>query len=161
MSERTRGKSMAKVRKLLPGTVVRDYVPARSGMQPLLVGVIIVGSFLALAAAMYAATGGVFFPGWLILLGIQHLISPPRALVVCDRGIAVTDRSFLNGRPSRIVALADLGHVQPLQTSGGQVQLQVGSEQVWLPRKEEARLRSTIGPGAPAWAAGPVPQPYA
>ena len=63
---------------------------------------------------------------------IQHFLNPPRALVVCDQGMALMDRSLLNGRPSKVIARLHHGAVLGLSPEGGRIRLELGVEHIWL-----------------------------
>ena len=145
MSTRQRTKSVEKAQTLIPAGRVIDYAIGREGLHPTLVVGGILGLFVALTLAMLAATGGFVMPGVLVLLVMQHLISPPRGIAICDRGVAVTERSLWNGQPTKVVALAEFAHVWPARHQLGRTEVAVGHLKVWLNKAEEERLRNALG----------------
>jgi hypothetical protein len=144
VSKRTRKKATQASQKLLPETRVVWYAPGRSGPQPTFAGWSIVGGFVAFSALIAATTGLVVFPGWLLLIGIHHLVCPPRGLVICEHGIAVVSRSFVTGKPNRLVDRIGIAAVRPIATSGNQVHLAIGADQMWLTKHEEAAFRVAV-----------------
>lgn len=153
MSRRQRDKGARKAQELIPDGRVTGYVIGRTGPHPVLVVGGILLLFVAASVAVAVATGQVVVPGVLVVLLLQHLVSPPRGLAVCDRGVALTDRSVLHGRPTKIVALTAFEGVQPRQVRLGRAEVVVGQESVWLTSGEEERLRTAIGAARtpPAW----------
>ncbi len=145
MSTRQRTKSVKKAQTLIPAGVVIDYAIGREGRHPTLVMGGVLGLFATLSLVMLAATGGFVMPGLLLLLVMQHLISPPRGIAVCDRGVAVTERSLWNGEPTKVVALAEFAHVWPARHQLCRTEVAVGHLKVWLNNKEEERLRTALG----------------
>ena len=144
ISDRNRRKSMAAAQELVPDAQIIGYAIGRSGVQPTLV----VAAMLATAAVgsglLYALTGTFVLPGALLVLVVQHLLSPPRGVVVAQQGIALTHRSLWNGRPAKLLSTMALGYVQPTETSLGRLKVMVGSEPVWMTKGEEAVLRAAI-----------------
>ena len=157
ISKRNRTKASLASQKLLPESRVVWYAPGRSGPQPTITGWSIVGGFVGLSALVAAATGAVIFPGWLLLIGLHHLLCPPRGVVICEHGVAVVSRSFVTGRPNRLINRFGIAEVRPIEKSGNQVRMAIGAEQVWLTTREEATFRVAVS----ALATPPVQQQFA
>jgi hypothetical protein len=159
----------AKAQTLIPEAHVVTYVVGRSGANPALVGWGLVGGFLAFALALYAATGAFLFPGALAFLGLQFVLSPPRGLAVCDRGLALTSRSFWDGKPTATLALFGFEMYRPVEASSGRTHLRLGTEDIWLTTKELKELHRGLtalrevqtahAPAPPAATTGAVPAP--
>lgn len=144
LNDRNRRKQMAAGQKLLPSGTALGYAIGRSGANPVVVVLAMVGASLALSVVMMVATGSVVILGLLPLLIVQHYISPPRGIVVADAGVALTKRSLMNGKPYDVVATMPHGYIQPTEASLGRVKIMVGDEPVWMAKREEAVLRSVI-----------------
>lgn len=160
MNRRQRTKQVKKAQKLVLEVAIDEYVAGRSGGHPVISTVSILGGFLVLMVVLIAATGLAFYPGILILAGLHHLISPPRGLAVTKIGIAVTNRSGVTGNPTKVVARAGLAEVRPVRQQLGQVQVAVGSELVWLAKKEEIVLRAALAAALAASAPAAYAPPY-
>ncbi|MCU1496278.1 MAG: hypothetical protein JWM47_231 [Acidimicrobiales bacterium] len=144
LNDRNRRKQMAAAQKLLPNGTALGYAIGRSGANPVVVVVAMIGTSLAASAALLLATGSVVIVGLLPMLILQHFISPPRGIVVADAGVALTKRSLMNGKPHDVVAMMPYGYVQPTEVSLGRVKIMVGNEPVWMAKGEEAVLRSVL-----------------
>jgi hypothetical protein len=146
LNDRNRRKQMAAAQKLLPSGTALGYAIGRSGANPVVVVLAMVGTSLAFSVALLLATGSVVILGLLPMLILQHYLSPPRGIVVADAGVALTKRSLMNGKPHDVVALMAHGYVRPTEVSLGRVKIMVGDEPVWMAKREEAVLRSMISP---------------
>jgi hypothetical protein len=156
LSNRARRAGAKKAQGLLPGATVVEYAIGRSGPNPVVVALAILGGFIAFSVAIALATGAVVFPGILVFLIIHHYTSPPRGVAVCREGLAVTDRSLLNGKPNKLITRTSHGDLRPVDQAGSRTLIQIGPEQVWLTAKElEVVRRSSHATG------GPVDSPYA
>jgi hypothetical protein len=144
LNERNRRKQMAAAQELLPSGTALGYAIGRSGANPVVVVLAMVGTSLAFSLALLLATGSIVVFGFLPMLILQHFISPPRGIVVADAGVALTRRSLMNGKPHDVVAMMPHGYVQPTEVSLGRVKIMVGNEPVWMAKREEAELRSVI-----------------
>lgn len=69
---------------------------------------------------------------------------------MCDRGVALAGRSLLHGRPNSIIGRYDRPAVRPVEVSMARIRVEMGNDQVWLSRREEAIVRSALT--APQWA---------
>ena len=156
MSDRNRRSHLAKAQTLVPESRVHAYAIGRSGTNPLVMGLVIGGCFIALAVAIALATGAFVLPGVLAFLVLQHLVSPPRGRgrvrprrrrdqpVVAHREADPGDRPAARERPTRRAERVPAG-----------VQVVAGQERIWLTAKEDAVLRSaTIPTEAPVPYAG-------
>ena len=132
MSGRQRTKSVEKAQSLIPEARVLDYAIGREGLHPALVVGGIIVFLAALSGVLFAATGGFVMPGIIAVLVLQHLVSPPRGLAICDRGVAITDRSLWNGKPGKVVALAEFAHIWPARHRVGRTEVTLGPVKVWL-----------------------------
>lgn len=142
LSARNREKSRAKSQELLPGSQVLAYAVGRRGSNPVVVGLTIAGVFVLVSAAISALTGTLFIIGVLPFLIVQHLASPPAAVAVADQGVALLRRSVWTGRPSAVLAAVGFDAVYPETVDGGRVKVVVGTEAIWMTRREEAHLRA-------------------
>lgn len=145
LNDRNRRKQMAAAQKLLPNGTALGYAIGRSGANPVVVVLAMVGTSAAVSVAMLLATGSVVIFGVLPMLILQHLISPPRGIVVADAGVALTKRSLMTGKAHDVVATMAHGHVQPIEESLGRVKIMVGNEPVWMAKYEAEVLRAAIG----------------
>jgi hypothetical protein len=148
LNDRNRRKHMKAAQKLLPDGNVVGYAIGRSGANPVVVVLAMLGTSALFSIALLVATGSVLIIGFLPMLVVQHFLSPPRGIVVADAGVALTRRSLLNGKPHDVVATMGHGYVQPVEASLGRVKIMVGAEPVWMAQREEAILRSLLS--APA-----------
>lgn len=170
-SSRQRASMEAKAQTLIPEAHVVTYVVGRSGANPLLVGWGMAGGFLAFSLALFAATRVFLFPGVIPFLGLQFFLSPPRGVAVCDRGLALTGRSFWNGKPTEVLALFGFEMYRPVEVTSGRTHLRLGTEDLWLVSKEMKELhrglttlstvQSAHAPVPPAGTAAPAPAPAA
>ena len=144
MSDRNRRKHVKAAQKLIPDAHVTGYAIGRSGAQPTIVVAAMLGTVVLVSGMLIVLTGSFVLPGVLPMLIIQHYISPPRAVVIADQGVALAARSVWTGRPSKILSLMSHGYVQPVETSLGRVKVGVGNDHVWLPAKEEAIVRAAV-----------------
>jgi hypothetical protein len=144
LNDRNRRKHMAAAQKLLPNGTAFGYAIGRSGANPVVVVVAMVGTSLAFSVVLLVATGTFVVIGLLPMLIVQHFISPPRGIVVADAGVALTKRSLMNGKPHDVVATMAHGYVHPTEESLGRVKIMVGTEPVWMSRREEVVLRAAI-----------------
>jgi hypothetical protein len=144
LNDRNRRKHMAAAQKLLPNGTAFGYAIGRSGANPSVVVTAMVVTSLAFSVVLLVATGSFVIVGLLPMLVVQHFISPPRGIVVTDAGVALTKRSLMNGMPHDVVATMAHGYVHPSEVSLGQVKILVGTEPVWMSRREETALRAAI-----------------
>jgi hypothetical protein len=110
-----------------------------------LAGWSIFGAFVVFSIVVAMATGTIVFPGLLLFAGIHHYLCPPRALVVCDQGIALVTRSFLTSRANGVVSRSHLTAIRPTEVVAGQVRIDVGPDHIWLTKAEESSFRAALG----------------
>mgnify|MGYP001052983969 FL=1 len=144
MSDRTRRKHAKAAQKLVPDARVTGYAIGRSGANPVVVVLAMIGCSLAFSIALVLATGQFVIIGLLPMLILQHFISPPRAVVIADQGVALATWSLLNGKSNKLVSVMGHGYVQPVEEALGRVKVGVGGEAVWMAKKEEAILRAAL-----------------
>jgi hypothetical protein len=135
VTKRARAKGTKAAADLLPtGSHVRAYAIGRAHAR-LTTGSVVVGGAFLIAVMVALMLGYVLLPGGLLVLFLFREVRPPRAVVVADMGLTVMNRSFWNGRPSRILAALPPA---PLPSPGpvGSVTLQLGSERITLSRPE-------------------------
>ena len=161
MNDRTRRKHAEAAQKLVPTANVTGYAIGRSGANPAIVVAAMLGTVVVVSGALIALTGTFVIPGILPMLILQHYISPPRAIVIADQGVALATRSIWTGKANKLVSVMGHGYVQPVEESLGRVKVGVGNEPVWMTKKEEAVLRAAVTQQA-APPAGPFipPSPY-
>lgn len=128
----------------LPAHSRFEAVPGNTGTGVVVVVAAMVGTSLALSVALLVATGNIVILGLLPMLIVQHYLSPPRGIVVADAGVALTKRSLMTGKPHDVVATMAHGYVHPSEVSLGRVTIMVGTEPVWMSKREEAVLRSAM-----------------
>jgi hypothetical protein len=146
MTDRNRQRGAQKAQSLLPGTRIGAYVAGRTGPNPVTVTMALLGAFAALSAAIFVATGAFVFPGLLLILLFQYLVVPPRALVLCDQGVALLNRSVWTGRPTRVVSQMPHGTIgQPQQHGNQYLTTLADGSHLWLPRREYEILRAAVG----------------
>lgn len=149
ITDKMRQKHLKAAQKLLPGANLTGYAVGRSGMNPVIVVILMVATFVAVCGGLLVATGTFVIPGVIPVLLVQFFASPPRSLVVADQGIALTKRSFWTGKPHDLVAQMGHGYVQPVESSMGRVKLMVGNEAVWVSANEEKILRAALQQAGP------------
>lgn len=142
MSSRQRTKSMKAAQQLLPDAQVHGYAIGRSGLQPTVAIAAVLAGLFVLAVVMMFLTGFFLMPGLIFIVVIQHFVSPPRALVICDRGIALTNRSIWTGRPSKVLQLTHVSGVVMIGQELGRAGLTIGPEKLWLTLGEEHEFRT-------------------
>jgi hypothetical protein len=120
-------------------------------------GAVVAGAIFAAAFLVALAFGTILIPGGLILIYVFHAVRPPRAVVVADQGLAVLDRSFLNSRPTKVLALLPTDAVRQPVVAGRNVTLTLGPDQVTFPRREYERLVPALGSISPSRLAYPPP----
>ena len=76
LNDRNRRKHMAAAQKLLPSGTAFGYAIGRSGANPVVVVVAMLGTSLAFSVALLVATGSFFIIGLLPMLIVQHYIGP-------------------------------------------------------------------------------------
>lgn len=145
LSASNRRKGLKKSQRLITDATATWYSVGRTGPNPMLAGLGLVGASLVLCLVIVVATGALVLVGALPLLVIFHFLCPPRALVVCDRGIALTGRSLLNGSPTSVIARFSIGDLRPTTSEVGRVRIDLGPEHVWLSTAEEQQLRAAVG----------------
>ena len=158
MSDRTRRKHAKAAQKLVPDANVTGYAIGRSGANPVVVVLAMLGTALAFSLLLFLATGTFVIIGILPMLIVQHFLSPPRAVLVADQGVALATRSLWTGKAKKLVSVMGHGYVQPVEESLGRVKIGVGNDTVWMAKKEEAVLRAAVGQQLPP--AGGVPSPF-
>jgi hypothetical protein len=158
MSDRTRRRHAKAAQKLIPDANVTGYAIGRSGSNPVIVVLAMLGTSLGFSFLLVLLTGQFVIIGLLPMLVVQHFISPPRAIVIADQGVALATRSLLNGKANKLVSVMGHGYVQPVEESLGRVKVGVGHETVWMAKKEEAVLREAVVRQLPP--AGNVPSPF-
>ena len=144
MSDRQRRRHAKAAQKLLPDANVTGYAIGRSGVNPVIVVLAMIGTSVAFSLLLIVLTGRFVIIGLLPMLIVQHFISPPRALVIADQGVALATRSLLNGKANKLVSTMGHGYVQPVEESLGRVKIGVGNDTVWMAKKEEAVLRAAV-----------------
>jgi hypothetical protein len=153
MSDRTRAKGTQSAQALLPpGTVVRDYVIGRANPR-LATGAIVALSIFGCAFLVALAFGTILVPGGLLLIYVIHAVRPPRPVVVADQGIAVFEKSFLNGRPTKALAMLPASVWPDIGSTGQAVTLDAGPERVSFSRREAERLRAALAQPHPVLSA--------
>jgi hypothetical protein len=145
ISASNRRKGLEKSQRLITDATATWYSVGRTGPNSMLAGLALVGGSLGLCLVILVATGALVIVGALPLLVIFHFLCPPRALVVCDRGVALTGRSLLNGTPTSVIGRYSISDLRPTTSAAGRVRIDVGPEHVWLPTAEEQQLRAAIG----------------
>ena len=162
MNDRTRRKHAKAAQKLVPTANVTGYAIGRSGANPAIVVGAMIGTVVVVSGLLIALTGTFVIPGILPMLILQHFISPPRAILIADQGVALATRSVWTGKANKLVSVMGHGYVQPVEESLGRVKVVVGNEPVWMAKKEEALLRAAVTQQAAPWAGANVPpSPYA
>lgn len=159
MSDRTRRKHAKAAQKLVPDANMTGYAIGRSGANPVIVVLAMIGTSLVFSLLFVLLTGQFVIIGLVPMLIVQHFISPPRAVLIADQGVALATRSLLNGKANKLVSVMGHGYVQPVEESLGRVKIGVGNETVWMAKKEEAVLRAAVTQHLPP--AGNVPSPFA
>lgn len=161
MNDRTRRKHAKAAQKLVPTANVTGYAIGRSGSNPAIVVAAMIGTVVLVSGLLIALTGTFVLPGIIPMLILQHFISPPRAVVIADQGVALATRSVWTGKANKLVSVMGHGYVQPVEESLGRVKVGVGHETIWMAKKEEAVLRAAVTQQAPP-SAGPFvpPQPF-
>ena len=144
MSDRTRRNHAKAAQKLVPDAHVTGYAIGRSGSNPVVVVLAMLATSAAFSIALVLLTGQFVIFGLLPMLILQHYISPPRAIVIADQGVALATRSLLNGKANKLLSVMGHGYVQPIEESLGRVKIGVGGETVWMAKKEEAVLRAAV-----------------
>jgi len=157
MNDRTRRRHAKAAQKLVPDANVTGYAIGRSGANPVVVVLAMLGTSLAFSLLLLVATGQLLIVGLLPMLIVQHYISPPRAIVIADQGVALATRSLMNGKANKLVSVMGHGYVQPVEESLGRVKVGVGNETVWMAKKEETVLRAAVMQQVPPVPSGPVP----
>ena len=145
MSERVRRKHAQAAQKLLPDAVVTGYAVGRAGTDPALVVVALICTVVLVSGGLAVITGVFVLPGVVPVFLVHHVISPPRAVVITDRGVALAKRSVWTGKPKKLVTVMGHGYVRPVGESFGRRKVHVGPESVWMVAKEEAIVRTAIG----------------
>lgn len=144
LSARARAKGAESARKLLPqDTVLRDYVVGRANAR-LTTGAIVALSIFSCAFLIALALGTILIPGGLLLIYVVHAARPPRVLVVADQGVAVLEKSFLNGRPSKVLAMIPAGMMIVPGAPGQTAVVDLGAERVSFTTRESDRLRAAL-----------------
>lgn len=141
LSSRQRNKGAERAQALIPDARVLAYAVGRAGANPVLVVGSMLGIVVLASIGVFAITGAAVFPGLLIIVLIQHLVSPPRAIVVCDRGIVVTDRSLMRGMPTKVLTLASLTEVTYGEEQFGRANVTTAIGPVWTTKGEDAIVR--------------------
>jgi hypothetical protein len=149
LSTGIRAKHAEAAAKVLPDTEVLGYVAGRAGPDPTQV---IIGLFVLWcvgAVAFYVVTGGIFILGVIPILLVNHVVSPPRGLVVSDETAVLLARSLWTGRPRSVVATVDRRQVEPVKAAGSRIKVTVGAEHhIWLSKGEENELRTAMARAA-------------
>jgi hypothetical protein len=107
-------------------------------------GAVVAGAIFGAAFLLALALGTILIPGGLILIYVFHAVRPPRGVVVADQGLAVFDRSFLNSRPTKVLALLPIDAARQLGAAGRNVTLTLGPDHVTFPRREYERLATAV-----------------
>jgi hypothetical protein len=145
-SNRSRTSGTKAAQDLLPpGTVIYEYTVGRAHARVTMGAVVSVAVFLV-AFIVALAMGTILIPGALLLFYGVHAVRPVRAVVVTSQGLVVMEKSFVNGRPTKIVGSTPMG---PLRTVDGEaVALDLGGERISFSSRETDRLRRAL---VPAW----------
>jgi hypothetical protein len=144
MKKRAVGAHIA--RKLVPQARVDGYVVGRTGPQPVWTGLGIGVACLLVMAVVFSLTGVLFVPGALAIYAVGYYVCPPRSLAVCDQGLALMDRSFWTGKPTKVVALLTHRAVTKVVKDGNRYRLELGPEHLWLSTQEELLFRQFMMP---------------
>jgi hypothetical protein len=139
LSDRSRAHGIAAAQVLLPGSEVRAYLVGRAQAR-WSNGAIIAAAIFGVVFLVGLAAGTVVYPGGLLVLYFIHALRPPRAIAVTDDQFVLLSRSFLNGRPSTLLATAPLSAPQNYGADGMIQHLIIGPDRVTLPRRERERL---------------------
>jgi hypothetical protein len=159
LSDRARRKGATSAQQFLPpGTVVREYVVGRAHAR-MATGAIVAGSIFGTAFVVALAFGAILIPGGLILIYVLYAVRPPRGVVAADQGLAVLDRSFLNSRPTKVLALLPTDAARHPAVSARKVTLTLGVDRVTFPRREYERLATAVGSASPSSPGYPPPVP--
>ncbi|MGD0742372.1 MAG: hypothetical protein ABSA31_03670 [Acidimicrobiales bacterium] len=148
MTARARAKGLRKSRELLgPDVAVRAFGIGVVGPDPRQTATVIVLAAAAVSVLFVLVLnvippGGVL--GVVILLVIYWLIDRPAAVVIADRGVAILERSWWSGVPTRIAKLLAPGSLAGscARRTGGYVH--VPAHQLWLRAKEYERLCNAV-----------------
>jgi hypothetical protein len=146
-----REKGVAKTQSLLGGQgTCRMYGFGVIGPDPQRSWLMVIGAAIGVAVILSLLLGALIVPGW-IGIGILRLaFNNPRGVGVADEGVIVTRESLWNARPTSIVVLLPLESLfAQIGATKSHVRLQLGTEQVWLRRKELAILVAAARPTNP------------
>jgi hypothetical protein len=113
-------------------------------------GAVVARAIFATAFLVALAFGTILIPGGLILIYVFHAVRPPRAVVVADEGLAVLDRSFLNSRPTKVLALLPTEAGRQAAMTGRHVTLTLGADHVTFPQREYERFATALGSVLPS-----------
>ncbi len=150
MTARARAKGLRKSRELLgPDVAVRAFGIGVVGPDPRQTATVIVLAAAAVAVLFVLVLnvippGGVL--GVVILLVIYWLIDRPAAVVIADRGVAILERSWWSGVPTRIAKLLAPGSLAGscARRTGGYVH--VPAHQLWLRARRSTSASATPSP---------------
>jgi hypothetical protein len=100
-----------------------------------------IGGAVGFCVLLAIATGVVLVPGLVLIAGARWAINQPRGVGVADQGIVVTKESFWNARPTAVLAKLPLDQLFFVAGSTAtHLCVQLGTEHVWLRRKEHEIL---------------------
>src|ERR1700730_9965145 len=148
VSDRARAKGAQSARQLLLApTDIREYVIGR-GNPRVTTGAIVACSIFASAFLVALAFGTILLPGGLLLIYVIHAVRPPRAVVVADQGVAVLEKSFLNGRPTKVLGMIPAGILSVADTGGHHTEVDFGGERISFAKREAERLSTALAQAA-------------
>lgn len=152
LNSRQRNKGAQSAQDLIADAQVLSYAVGRAGTNPVPIGAGLAALFVLGSAVMVEISGtSILLPAlvllvvFLLIVVCQHLVSPPRALVVCDRGLVLTDRSLLDGRPTKVLALSPFTDLHFADEELLRSEVITPHEGVWVTRAEDAIVRQAIG----------------
>ena len=123
---------------------MRQYVVGRAHAR-VATGAIVAGAIFGAAFLVALAFGTILIPGGLVFIYVFHATRPPRAVVVADQGVAVLDRSFLNSRPTNVLALLTADVARQPALPGRTVTLSLGIDRVTFSKREYEHLAAAVG----------------
>jgi hypothetical protein len=151
--EKLAQRRIASAAVLLHRDDVTECIAARSGPNPVLVGVACMTVALTVVAAIWSVNtnAAVYaFPMFLFALVATRIINPGMCLIICaDHSTALATFSQQSGKAQRL--LADIGTVEP-RVGESKLRLtvvQVGTARLWFSRPQLARLRIALPAGSP------------
>ena len=158
LTSRQRDKGANQAQALMPEARVLAYAVGRAGANPVLVVGALLGIVVLASIGIFAINWVAVFPGLLIIGLVQHLVSPPRAIAVCDQGIVVTDRSLLRGTPTKVLTVASFTEVTYGEEQFGRANVTTSIGPLWTTKGENAIVRQATSVAMIGDGAAPVPE---